>query len=45
VHEGPYSAGCIAIVDRFLDSSPGQWLQLLGNHERVAPASWAALDF
>ena len=33
VHKGPDSTGCIAIVDRFLDGSSEQWIQLLGNHE------------
>jgi hypothetical protein len=33
VHKGPDSAGCIALVDRFLASSSSQWIQLIGNHE------------
>ena len=33
VHRGPDSAGVIALVDRFLTNQPGQWLQLVGNHE------------
>jgi hypothetical protein len=33
VHKGPDSTGCIAKVDRFFNGAPGQWIQLLGNHE------------
>ena len=33
VHKGPDSEGCVALVDRFLVSSPGRWIQLVGNHE------------
>jgi hypothetical protein len=33
VHRGPDSAGVVALVDRMMAGSPGQWIQLLGNHE------------
>lgn len=33
VHRGPDSAGVVALVDRYLSEQPGQWLQLVGNHE------------
>jgi hypothetical protein len=33
VHKGPDSAGCVAMVDRLLANSSGQWIQLIGNHE------------
>ena len=33
VHRGPDSDGVIALVDRYLDEQPGQWVQLAGNHE------------
>lgn len=33
VHRGPDSAGVIGLVDRYLHSQPGQWIQLVGNHE------------
>lgn len=33
VHKGPDSAGVVALVDRMLSGSPGQWVQLIGNHE------------
>lgn len=33
VHRGPDSAGVVALVDRYLTEAPGQWLQLVGNHE------------
>ncbi|GAA3624947.1 metallophosphoesterase [Microlunatus ginsengisoli] len=33
VHRGPDSAGVIALVDRYLHTQPGQWIQLVGNHE------------
>lgn len=44
VHRGPDSAGVVALVDRHLRGRPGQWIQLVGNHEAqylAAPAfSW-----
>jgi hypothetical protein len=44
VHRGPDSAGVVALVDRHLRHRPGQWIQLVGNHEAqylAAPAfSW-----
>ena len=33
VHKGPDSGECFALADRFLVSSPGRWVQLVGNHE------------
>lgn len=33
VHRGPNSEGVVALVDRYLSASPGQWIQLAGNHE------------
>lgn len=33
VHRGPDSAGVVALVDRHLRHRPGQWIQLVGNHE------------
>jgi hypothetical protein len=33
VHRGPDSTGVVALVDRMMAGSPGQWIQLIGNHE------------
>ena len=33
VHKGPDSTGVITVVDRMMTGSPGQWVQLIGNHE------------
>lgn len=33
VHRGPDSAAAVALADRHLQRSPGNWIQLLGNHE------------
>jgi hypothetical protein len=33
VHRGPESAAVVALVDRYLSEQPGQWYQLVGNHE------------
>jgi Calcineurin-like phosphoesterase len=33
VHRGPDSERVIVLVDRYLREQPGQWVQLLGNHE------------
>jgi len=33
VHRGPASVEVISLVDRFLTNQPGQWIQLVGNHE------------
>jgi hypothetical protein len=41
VHRGPDSAGVVGLVDRHLRGRPGQWIQLVGNHEAqylTAPA-------
>lgn len=33
VHRGPDSLGCLQLVDRFIGSGSGRWIQLVGNHE------------
>ena len=33
IHRGPHSAQVVDIVDRYLTTQPGQWIQLIGNHE------------
>lgn len=33
VHRGPDSAAVVRLVDSYLASAPGQWVQLVGNHE------------
>ncbi|SDT23082.1 Calcineurin-like phosphoesterase [Friedmanniella luteola] len=33
VHRGPDSEGVLALVDHLLRTQPGQWVQLVGNHE------------
>ena len=33
VHRGPDGDEAVAFVDRMLEANPGQWIQLLGNHE------------
>jgi hypothetical protein len=33
VHRGPASDDVVALVDRYLTDQPGQWIQLVGNHE------------
>ena len=33
VHRGPESDRVVALVDRYLHDQPGQWVQLVGNHE------------
>lgn len=33
IHKGPDSDKIVALVDRLMTANPGQWLQLLGNHE------------
>jgi len=33
VHKGPDSPGAVALVDRMMSGAPGQWVQLIGNHE------------
>ena len=33
VHRGPDSAGVVALVEHYLDTQPGRWVQLVGNHE------------
>jgi hypothetical protein len=33
IHRGPDSEGVVALVGRYLREQPGQWVQLVGNHE------------
>lgn len=33
VHRGPDSNGVVELVDSYLRTQPGQWVQLVGNHE------------
>jgi hypothetical protein len=33
LHKGPNSAAVIYMVNRIMEANPGQWIQLLGNHE------------
>lgn len=33
VHRGPDSEGAVSLVDEYLAKQPGQWIQLVGNHE------------
>lgn len=33
IHKGPDSSAVVALVDQIIDSNPGRWVQLLGNHE------------
>ena len=33
LHKGPNSAAVIFMVNRIMEHNPGQWIQLLGNHE------------
>ena len=33
LHKGPNSAAVIFMVNRVMEANPGQWVQLLGNHE------------
>jgi hypothetical protein len=43
VDRGPDSAGCVELVNSLMGAAPGQWIQLLGNHEgnRLGgPAFW-----
>lgn len=35
VHRGPHSAQVVRFVDAMLTRHPGQWVQLLGNHEQL----------
>ena len=35
VHRGPDSDGVIDLVDRYLRTQPGRWIQLIGNHESI----------
>lgn len=33
IHKGPHSSLLLETVDRLIRNNPGQWVQLLGNHE------------
>ncbi len=33
IHRGPDSDAAVRMVDRYIRSQPGQWIQLIGNHE------------
>lgn len=33
IHKGPHSSLLLQMVDGFIQNNPGQWVQLLGNHE------------
>lgn len=33
VHKGPDSAGCVQLADQLLQTNPGRYIQLWGNHE------------
>lgn len=33
IHKGPHSSLLLEAVDRLMRNNPGQWIQLLGNHE------------
>jgi hypothetical protein len=48
IHRGPDSAQVIDIVDFYLRTQPGQWIQLIGNHEaqylRPAVFQWPEPD-
>jgi hypothetical protein len=35
MHRGPDSPGVIELVDRVMTEQPGQWVQLVGNHEAL----------
>lgn len=35
MHRGPDSPGVIELVDRVMAEQPGQWVQLVGNHEAL----------
>lgn len=45
IHKGPYSDLLVAIVTQLMVNNPGQWVQLLGNHEAQhlpgAPHFWS----
>lgn len=44
IHKGPFSSQLLAIVTGLMVKNPGQWVQLMGNHEaqhiRGAPVFW-----
>ena len=45
IHKGPYSTHLLAIVTGLMVNNPGQWVQLMGNHEAQhlpgAPRFWS----
>ncbi len=45
IHRGPASNTLVAKVDRLMENNPGQWIQILGNHEfnhiEDGPDFWA----
>jgi hypothetical protein len=47
IHKGPLSEAVMMLVDKIMDANPGQWIQLLGNHEFQyldgAPFFWGAV--
>ena len=44
VHKGPFSSQLLQVIDHLMLNSPGQWIQLMGNHEAQhlpgAPVFW-----
>jgi hypothetical protein len=44
IHKGPDSEKLLAFVDKVMEENPGQWIQLMGNHEsqyfKGAPWFW-----
>jgi hypothetical protein len=44
IHKGPDSQNVLELVDFIMETNPGQWIQLLGNHEfqylKGAPFFW-----
>lgn len=35
INRGPDSEGVVALADRYMREQPGQWIQLVGNHETL----------
>lgn len=35
VHRGPYSSLAVSFVDKIMQVNPGQWIQIMGNHEAM----------
>lgn len=44
IHKGPLSEAILFMIDRIMDANPGQWIQIMGNHEsqytKDAPFFW-----